>query len=102
MNLKRIRKSAEEATSGPWRVYRAKLRPWMTGGRIIELQCGEPTPIVRWSGFDDSNRAAGQHFKNARFMAAANPDVVIALLDRIDAAEAEVARLRAKGGTDDR
>ncbi|MGU9981534.1 ead/Ea22-like family protein [Phreatobacter sp. HK31-P] len=91
-----LRKLAQAATRGPWTHYRNKLRPWMKGGKINEVQCGERTPVVAWSGFDDSNRPEAQHARNAKFIAAANPETIIALLDRIEAAE---AALRAKEST---
>lgn len=65
----RFKELDAKATKGPWRHYRNKLRPTF-GGIINEVQCGERCPIVRWGGFDDSDRAEKKHSHNAAFIAA--------------------------------
>ena len=58
-------------TSGPWKVYHELLRPQFRGNKIIEIQDNDGNAIVKWSGFDDSNRLKKTHLANARLMAAA-------------------------------
>ena len=71
-------------TSGPWKVYHAKLRSQLRGSpKIIEIQSDHGAPIVQWSGFDNSERLKKTHLANARLMAAA-PDM-LDVLRNIDA-----------------
>lgn len=75
--LKEIRQLAEAATPGPW-------RSWQGAMDISEVQCGEKTPIAKWTGFDDSDRKAKQHRNNADYIAAMSPDVTLRLLAHIE------------------
>lgn len=65
-------------TSGPWKVYHAKLRPQFSG-RIIEVQDDHGKPVVTWSGFDNYDRLKKTHLANARLIAAA-PEMLNALI----------------------
>ena len=58
-------------TSGPWKVYHALLRPQFPGEKIIEVQDDHGNAVVKWSGFDDSDRLKKTHLANARLIAAA-------------------------------
>lgn len=57
-------------TPGPWRVSQH--------GRFFDVLSSEKTPIVKWAGFDDCDRATQEHVANARLMAAA-PEMLEAL-----------------------
>ncbi|MGD0420567.1 MAG: hypothetical protein ABSA68_13475 [Xanthobacteraceae bacterium] len=58
-------------TSGPWKVYHALLRPQFPGKKIIEVQDDHGNAVVKWSGFDDSDRLKKTHLANAHLIAAA-------------------------------
>jgi uncharacterized protein YciI len=70
-----LRKVAEAATPGPWVAEDGEV--W------------RPSPIA------DLAVAEAELVRNAAYIAAASPDVVLGLLDRLDAAEAKVARVEA-------
>jgi hypothetical protein len=80
---KDLRALALKATDGPWE-WEAPMYPGQEcyvrgpGRCIAEVDCGDIEQIA-----DD----------NAAFIAAANPQTVIGLLDRIEAAEAKAERL---------
>lgn len=50
---------------------------------------GEP-PIIPWKGFDTCDRPKTERLANSRFIAAANPAVVLELVRRLREAEARV------------
>lgn len=83
--IERLRPLAEKATPGPWFHYRNKLRPNF-GGIINEVQQKKRPPIIQWAGFDNSERTEKKHAANAAYIAAANPQVVMQLLDALSAA----------------
>lgn len=83
--LAELRAKAEAATPGPWRAYRARLRPKF-GPIVNEVQCDD-LPIVTWLGFDESRRSVAQHTANAVYIASFDPPTALALL-------AEVERLK--------
>lgn len=62
-----LREAAEAATSGPWKTA-------STDGMGVAIHRGEHDTIALYADRD-----------NARFIAAADPTVVLALLDRLDA-----------------
>lgn len=80
--LDALEKLAKAATPGPWWHYRNKLRPNF-GGIINEVQCRGKCPIVKWSGFDDSDRSEKKHSANAAYIAAANPSAILALIGEV-------------------
>lgn len=83
-----LRKLAEAATAGPWTATKDFKRYWIEcAGQKI---CGG-NAIGEISNDDtDADEAAA----NAGHVAAANPTVLLSLLDTLDAAEAEAGRLR--------
>ena len=99
--LPALRALAEKATPGPWRLYNERLRQQFPG-RIIEVQCDGDSPVVQWTGFDNSHVPKKQHRANAAFIAAAR-DALPRALDTIEAQaktiaerDAEIALLEAK------
>lgn len=82
LDLKALRKVAEAATAGPW-----------VQGYLNEVWAGGKAPIVNWQGFDDSDRGRAEHFANAAHIATFDPPTVLALLDRIEAAEKRLSHL---------
>jgi hypothetical protein len=82
----KLRKAAEAATPGPWKLYSAL--------HYHEVQCAEKVPVVSWPGFDDCDRTIKQHKANAKFIVLANPQTVLALLDALEAAEEQIKLLK--------
>ena len=83
-DTKELRKLAEAATPGPWNYYDDSL----STGRIEIVAPGKTvTRIYRSVPEEDG--------ANAEFIAAANPQTIIALLDTIEAQAAEIERLKA-------
>tara|TARA_R100001086_G_scaffold225289_2_gene143567 strand:- start:20557 stop:20994 length:438 start_codon:yes stop_codon:yes gene_type:complete len=75
---KDLRALALAATPGPWRAHNkdaSKEEFWVDGPRCLNMH------------FDQE--AAGFGFRDAAFIAAANPQTVIGLLDRIEAGKRE-------------
>lgn len=79
-------------TPGPWRHYRAPLRPALSPVIVNEVQAPRSV-VVKWAGFDESSVSQRRHAANAAFIAAAR-NAMPRLLAMIDAERAEVARLR--------
>ena len=83
-DTKELRKLAEAATPGPWNYYDDSL----STGRIEIVALGKTvTRIYRSVPEEDG--------ANAEFIAAANPQTIIALLDTIEAQAAEIERQNA-------
>ena len=83
-DTKELRKLAEAATPGPWNYYDDSL----STGRIEIVALGKTvTRIYRSVPEEDG--------ANAEFIAAANPQTIIALLDTIEAQAAEIEELKA-------
>lgn len=91
LNLVELRRIAEAATPGPWEagdvwVY---TDPIYADDRRLSDVLGMT--------FADEDRAEAEHargLRNADHIAASNPTIVLALLDRIEALEAERDRLK--------
>lgn len=83
-----LRKAAEKAGADEWRAFidtKSKTYAVHTPG---DNRCGD---VVKWAGFDGQQKAANK----ARFIAAANPATVLALLDELESAEKRIAELEA-------
>lgn len=85
-DYERLKKYAAAAKAGPW-------SPFITGN-VAEVVDNLGKPIINWMGFDDSDIPLHVHKNNARFIAAANPAVVLDLIARAEAAERELAALK--------
>ncbi|EJV4645639.1 ead/Ea22-like family protein [Enterobacter hormaechei] len=84
-----LREVAEKAGADEWRAFidtKSKTYAVHTPG---DNRCGD---VVKWAGFDGQQKAANK----ARFIAAANPATVLALLDELEAAEKRIAELEAR------
>jgi len=77
-----LRALLAKATPGPWRLYANKLRPQF-GIRIVEIQGPREPAVVKWGGFDESERSYAGHKSNASLIVAA----INSLPDLLDAAE---------------
>ena len=93
VDLDRLERLAVSATPGPWKATSQKLRPQLPL-RIMEVVAapGEP-PIIPWKGFDACDMTKTERLANSRFIAAANPAVVLELARRLREAEKDAARL---------
>ncbi|EMM0835519.1 ead/Ea22-like family protein [Enterobacter ludwigii] len=93
-----LRKAAEKAGADEWRAFidaKSKTYAVHTPG---DNRCGD---VVKWAGFDGQQKAANK----ARFIAAANPATVMALLDELEAKDKRIelltSRLNALGVVND-
>lgn len=79
MDIEKLKRAAEAATPGPWEVA-----VWTCGVRGCEVKRG-----IDRIGCD-------LHFPNAAYIAAANPATILTLIARLEAAAAELERLRSQ------
>ena len=77
-NLKRL---AQAATAGPWHAGKS--------GDYTREVCAPDSTAISWSGSFPLAKAQA----NAAYIAAASPDVVLKLLERLEAAHAEIASM---------
>lgn len=100
----RLRELAQEATPGPWLHDEAGYRApdWPEDMHYRRVVRGEPHPVSGWRecvvsthGAVDETAGARRNEVTAAYIAAASPDVVLGLLDRLAAVEAERDRLAA-------
>ncbi len=84
-----LRELAKQATQGEWRAF---ISP-DTGTYAVHTpgdeRCGD---VIKWPGFNGQKNAEN----NARYIAAFNPEVVLALLDEREAANKRIAELEAE------
>lgn len=76
--LATLRKIAQRATQGEWVAFISPGTDTYAVYTPGDERCGD---IIKWPGFDDQKNAEN----NARYIAAFNPEVVLALLDVLDA-----------------
>ena len=84
-----LREAAEKVGADEWCAFidtKSKTYSVHTPG---DNRCGD---VVKWAGFDGQKRSAAK----ARFIAAANPATVLALLDELEAAEKRIAEMEAR------
>ncbi|MGM8437165.1 ead/Ea22-like family protein [Enterobacter hormaechei subsp. xiangfangensis] len=84
-----LREAAEKAGADEWCAFidtKSKTYSVHTPG---DNRCGD---VVKWAGFDGQQRAAAK----AKFIAAANPATVLALLDELEAKDKRIAELEAR------
>lgn len=83
--LNDLKRKAQAATPGEWTHYRAPLRQ---GAKVIvnEVQVAGVEPVVRWSGFDGMSKEPAKVAADAAYIAAANPAVILALVDLVQRA----------------
>ena len=76
-DYKRLRELAQAATPGPWRVSAGNVHPRVKSGD---------------GSFVMEHRFGCRRYADAQYIAAANPAAVLALLDRLERAEADAER----------
>ena len=84
-----LREAAEKAGSDEWCAFIDTKSKTYAVHTPADNRCGD---VVKWAGFDGQQRAAAK----AKFIAAANPATVLALLDELEAAEKLNAELMEK------
>lgn len=80
MTLERL---AREATPGPWRHFH--------GNGVDEISDGAKRVVVKWTGFDGADFTGSKAKANAAYIAAAHPQAILDLIERVRALE-EAAR----------
>nr|EER3698794.1 DUF551 domain-containing protein [Escherichia coli]EFM3826307.1 DUF551 domain-containing protein [Escherichia coli] len=94
-----LREKAEKATCGVWSLEYGEER-FDAGDALIHREVAGYIPICRIegahpeSGFDEDFQMEQQ--ANAEFIAAANPDTVLALLGELETAKKRIAELEAE------
>jgi hypothetical protein len=99
--LAKLRRLAAEASPGPWthddgNVFSVPLGKPRRDALTLRWSTSPPTnvgPIPEENGFLMGGQENDNYDANASYVAAANPDTVLALLDRIAKLEAEQAHL---------
>lgn len=92
---------AKKATSGEWKAFIS------TGGdgtfSIHTPDDSRKGDVVNWPGFDTANCSKAQKKANAKYIAAANPEAILAIAEafqaleqRAEAAEAKLAEIQLK------
>jgi hypothetical protein len=88
-DIKHLRDLAQAATTGPWKVEGNGRDEWYVyahEARYAASWCGDSPVKVAWVPWEPSG---DRHVRDSDYIAAASPDVVLALLDRLAAAERE-------------
>lgn len=85
-DIKALREAALKATKGEWRAF-TDIRTGTCAVHTPEdKSCGD---IVDWPGFDGAEGSKKQKVANAKYIALANPQTIIALLDQLEGARAK-------------
>ncbi|MGK4442649.1 ead/Ea22-like family protein [Yersinia enterocolitica] len=92
-NLEELKKVAMKATQGEWVAFSNIKTGTFAVHTPHDKRCND---IVDWMGFDGAAGSKPQRSHNAKFIAAANPSVVLALIAQLEAAQKERDGLREK------
>lgn len=84
--LAALRKIAQRATQGEWVAFISPGTDTYAVHTPGDERCGD---IIKWPGFDGKKNAKN----NAKFIAAFNPEIVLALLDELETAKKRIAEL---------
>jgi hypothetical protein len=91
-DIKLLKELAEKATPGPWRVIIDDDGKPLSGRPSVQAPDELDCAIVGWDGFIKehwrSARGDKEIHANASFIAAANPQTIIALCERVEKLEA--------------
>lgn len=89
---KELKALAEKATPGPWVSF---IRPSVQAVFGPDgVQPDSQGTVVNWPGFDSSDQTKMQRKANARYIAAANPAVILQLLAEVEALREDAERYR--------
>ncbi|MGM7960951.1 ead/Ea22-like family protein [Yersinia enterocolitica] len=90
-NIEELKKAAMKATQGEWVAFSNIKTGTFAVHTPDDKRCND---IVDWTGFDGAAGSKTQRSHNAKFIAAANPSVVLALIAQLEAAQKERDALR--------
>lgn len=79
----KLRKAAQKATSGQWLDH----NDIQSCTFDVHLAANKNHTIVQWPGFESAVGSKKQRSNNAKYIALANPENILGLLDRIDELE---------------
>ncbi|HHW4180624.1 TPA: ead/Ea22-like family protein, partial [Yersinia enterocolitica] len=85
-NIEELKKAAMKATQGEWVAFSNIKTGTFAVHTPDDKRCND---IVDWMGFDGAAGGKTQRSHNAKFIAAANPSVVLALIAQLEAAQKE-------------
>ncbi|GKV75575.1 hypothetical protein PEC106568_07490 [Pectobacterium carotovorum subsp. carotovorum] len=93
--IEKIKSAAGKATPGQWKAF---CKTHRKGGTFAlhtpdDERCGN---IVNWQGFDGNDQPKYRNAANVKYMALANPENVVRLIDHIEALEQQLAAERAR------
>lgn len=91
-NIEELKKAAMKATQGEWVAFSNIKTGTFAVHTPDDKRCND---IVDWMGFDGAAGGKTQRSHNAKFIAAANPSVVLALIAQLEAAQLDATRWRA-------
>jgi len=80
LDVTKLRRRAEQASDGEWLSFVRE------GSNVFDVHLPDRSPVVHWMGFDGIDMSKKQKAANARYIAAAGPRTVIALLDALSCA----------------
>ncbi len=80
LNVTKLRRRAEQASDGEWLSFVRE------GSNVFDVHLPDRSPVVHWMGFDGIDMPKKQKAANARYIAAAGPRTVLALLDALSGA----------------
>lgn len=89
INYQALREIAKQATQGEWCAFISSGTGTYAVHTPGDKRCED---VIKWPGFDGQKNAEN----NARYIAAFNPAVVLALLDEREAAKKRIAELEAR------
>lgn len=90
--ISQLRKLAKDATTGEW-------VPFIGHKNVMAIGIKDKSvdQIIAWSGFDGCHEPKYKQKANCKFIAAANPQTVLHLLDELEALQNKLARIEGKG-----
>ena len=80
LDVTKLRRRAEQASDGEWLSFVRE------GSNVFDVHLPDRSPVVHWMGFDGIDMSKKQKAANARYIAAAGPRTVLALLDALSGA----------------
>lgn len=89
--LQGIKKLAEKATGGAWQYCHTSQRQRFTVN--WHYVHAEGVAIVDWPGFDGLNMKDHQIATNAKYIAAAHPEIILELIEKAEQVEQMNARI---------
>lgn len=89
--IDRLEPLAKEATPGPWDAFHYARG---SGTYDVHVRGDLKNTVVAWPGFDSSDKSKAKKRANSRYIAAANPAAILAIIAALREQAAELAELR--------